>query len=356
MAGRPGAGNEAGFLAAKPSGCIFNDTQEQRMLATLRGDATDRIPWVPRLDLWHRANLQSGTLPGRFRNASLMQMLDELGWGYHAVIPAFRDLRSQEDDIDRGLGIHNLHALPCRTLLHNVQRNVRTDGDRTIVTYHTPVGDLCTTVVYTREMRQAGVTITHVEEYPFKTVDDYAPLEYLFENASVEPNYDGYIAFAQSIGQRSFVVGYASSSASPMHYIQRELMPVDVFFFEMADRAEELYRLAEKISRFWQALVTTASSSPAEIVMVGANYDASIQYPPFFAEHIVPSLSAAAAHLHAKGKYLLTHSDGENRGLLEHYLACLGSVTGRPLGWRDVHNPRRGCPPGPPVSAGPGRR
>ena len=57
------------------------------------------------------------------------------------------------------------------------------------------------------------------------------------------------------------------------------------------------------------------------MLFLGANYDSSIQYPPFFAEHIQPWLAEFAETLHARGKYLLTHTDGENDGLLEHYVA-----------------------------------
>ena len=38
-------------------------THKSRMLAAFRGEAIDRLPYVPRLDLWYLANSVSGTLP-----------------------------------------------------------------------------------------------------------------------------------------------------------------------------------------------------------------------------------------------------------------------------------------------------
>lgn len=38
-------------------------THRERMLMTMRGKMTDRIPFVPRLDLWWIANSLGGTLP-----------------------------------------------------------------------------------------------------------------------------------------------------------------------------------------------------------------------------------------------------------------------------------------------------
>ena len=296
-------------------------THKEHMLAVLRGRPVDRIPWVPRLDLWYRANQRAGTLLARYANASLMEMVDDLGFGYHAVIPDFKDLRSAEDEVHRALGIYNLHFMPIRTVFEDVEWKMTQDGDRQIVEYHTPAGNLTTVTVYDEAMRAGGITITHVERYAFSGPQDYEPLCHLFSHARVEPNYEGYAAFAQKIGDRGFATAFLSSAASPMHLIQRELMPMDVFFYEMADRPEALERLAGCIGQYWRQMYAVAAQAPAEVFMLGANYHSTIQHPRFFAEHITPGLAEFGAMLHARGKFLLTHTDGENLGLLPHYLA-----------------------------------
>jgi hypothetical protein len=169
-------------------------------------------------------------------------------------------------------------------------------------------------------MRRAGVSLTHVEEHAFKGPDDYAPLGYVFEHALVEANEGGYAEFAERVGERGFAVGFASLAASPMHYIQRELMPLDLFFYEMYDHPDELRELARQVGAYWERMLDVVARSAADVILLGANYDASVTPPPFFAEHVRPWLKAAADALHARGKYLLTHTDGENSGLLEHYV------------------------------------
>jgi hypothetical protein len=297
-------------------------THKQQMLAVLEGRAVGRIPWVPRLDLWHRANQRAGTLPRRYADASLMEMVDDLGFGYHAVIPNFKDLRSADDEAHRALGIYNLCCMPVRTVFDGVDWTLTQDGDRQTVEYRTPVGSLTTVTVYDEAMRTGGITITHVARYVFSGPEDYEPLCYLFEHARAEPNYDGYAAFAREIGDRGFATAYLSSAASPMHLIQRELMPMDVFFFELHDRPQQVERLAESIAGYWRQMYTVAAAAPAEVFLLGANYHATIQHPRFFGQHITPWLAEFAAMLHQRGKYLLTHTDGENRGLLEHYLTA----------------------------------
>jgi len=296
-------------------------THKERMLAALRGEPTDLIPYAPRLDLWHRANSLAGTLPDGFRNAPPRDFVDAFGLAYHGVIPNFRDLRDPTDDAERAFGIYSLHMMPFRTTFENVKRTIRTCGDRTICEYDTPPGVIRCVTLYDDAMKRAGISITHVEEYVFKSASDYRALAYLFENARVEPNYEGFAEFADFIGERGIAVGFVSLAATPMHLIQRELMPLDVFFYELHDHPDEVHRLAESIGVYWRRMLDVSADSPADVLLLGANYDASVQYPPFFAEHIAPGLREFARLLHARGKYLLTHTDGENTGLLDHYLA-----------------------------------
>lgn len=297
-------------------------TGKERMLAAIRGEPTDRLPWAPRLDLWFKANQRAGTLPRKFRNASLRDFVDGLGFDLHAVVPDFRDVRSPDDHLDRGLGIFNLRTMPYRTILEDVQRVAHVEGDRTIVDYHTPVGSVQTVVLYDAAMQQAGITISHVERPPFQSERDYAPLGHIFQHARVEAQFDGFLEFADWAGDRGLPVAWVSAAASPMHFIQRELMRLDTFFYELHDHPEALASLARDVEAYLNRVREVVLACPAQVLLVGANYDATVTCPPFFRDHILPSLRAFARSLHARGKYLLTHADGENTGLLELYLAA----------------------------------
>lgn len=292
------------------------------MLAVIAGKPVDRIPYVPRLDLWYRANQKAETLPAKYAKASLFEITDDLDLGFHAVVPNFRDLRNPDDDADRALGIYNLWTMPYRTVLENVQRTVRQQGDRTFIEYKTPAGTVVPVVLYDENMRKAEITVTHIERYAFRSPADYPALNYIFENMRVEPNYGGYEEFAEQVGDRGLAVAFVSLAGSPMHLIQRELMPMETFFYELHDHPAQIKLLAEKINGYWAEVMKVVSKCPAEVVFVGANYDASVTYPPFFKLHIQPWLADYSRTLHFAGKYLLTHTDGENTGLLEHYLAC----------------------------------
>jgi hypothetical protein len=55
---------------------------------------------------------------------------------------------------------------------------------------------------------------------------------------------------------------------------------------------------------------------------LGANYDQGLTRTSFFKEEIAPWLSYVSDRLHTAGKFVLTHTDGENKRLLPLYPAC----------------------------------
>lgn len=292
----------------------------ERIFATLRGEKTDHIPFIPRLEIWFNANKYNDSLPQQYKSATLRELVEDLDLGYHAVIPNFKDVRCPSDEVDRGLGVFRLPTIPYRTELHGINRCVSYEGDVMTVEYETPVGRLRTRVLYDEGMRRGGITLSHILEYAIKSVDDFEAVGYIFENAEVLPNYDSYEEYSSYVGDLGIVVGFMSLAASPMQFIMRELMPMDQFFFAVYDYPDELARLSKRIGLYFDRMLRIVADSPADVVLSGGNYDAGITYPSFFEEHIAPFLKKQAETLHKAGKFLLSHTDGENRGLLELFV------------------------------------
>jgi len=295
-------------------------SRKDMLLATIKGESTRSIPWCPRLDNWYQANSLAGTLPAEYSNASLIEIVDDLGWAYHAIMPTPKDLRSDDDDMHKALGIYNLWFMPVRTVLHDVAATVERWAGETRVEYTTPFGKLRTRMTYTEEMRRAGITTAHISERAVKSPDDYQSLGHIFENAEVVPNFGGYKELADRIGDRGLVVPYLVLAGSPMQLLQHVLMPFDLFFYEMADHPDEVARCAEAIGLYYERIFKVAVDAPSEGALLGENYDSSVLSPAFFRQHIAPWLRRFARQLHAKGKLLFSHPDGENAGLLDAYL------------------------------------
>ncbi len=297
-------------------------THKERILAACRGEVPDRIPWVPRLDLWHNAHQLAGTLPERFQGATRREITDAMGVGYHAVVPDFLDVRSADDMIDRGLGIYRLREMPFATILHDVEREVTVTGDNTRVVYHTPVGSVSCKFGYTAEMREAGASIPWLYEPVLKGAEDYGVLEHIFANLEVVRDDDDYRAWQEWVGEAGVAVAWGSAAASPIHHIMRDLMTMTDFFLEMHDHPDRMLGLAKSMEPWFEQTVAVLTESTAEVIFMGGNYDDTITYPPFFEEHFLPWLVRFAEMAHAKGKLLLTHTDGENQNLMPLYRRC----------------------------------
>jgi len=149
---------------------------------------------------------------------------------------------------------------------------------------------------------------------------DFEAAGYLFEHLQVTPRPAGYRVLRERVGEDGAAVAWVMGTACPMQHIMKELMPTEQFFYAMADYPGRVLRLAERMEPFFAAIRQTALDSPAEAVMLGGNYDDSITSPPFFRRWILPALRSYAEQLHGRGKYLVTHTDGENRRLLPVYL------------------------------------
>lgn len=293
-------------------------THKERMLKAARGEWADQLPWAPRIDLWYNSNSMRGTLPKPFnQGASLDEIADFIGGGYHKIVPEFLNVRSPEDNIDRGLGIYRLWGMAYRPELVNVDREVKKEGDATHVTYHTPIGSVSCTYIYTEEMKRAGASITWITEHIIKEPKDYKIVGYIFKNIKVHPDYENYKEYQNKVGDKGFAAAFANLSASPMHHIMKEFLDATTFYLEMYDHPKEMQALCEDMEPYFDQVFRVLAESPAEVIFSGANYDEMITYPPFFRDHIMPHLQRLADLLHPKGKLLLCHCDGENKGLLD---------------------------------------
>lgn len=297
-------------------------TSKERILATLRGEPTDALPFVPRLDNWYYAHEAAGTLPDQYRHATLREFADDLGVGFHSIIPNFKGWRTGGyRDLHVGLGIYDLELSPWRVEFHNVgiteERNARGE---THVVYDTPKGKISTTTVYTPQMLRDGITLYVVKEHALKSWEDYEALAYIFENAEVIPDYEAYACYRENyIGNRGVAVALSAMWASAGHYLIKELMGFEDFYLERYDDPQRMDALIHRLSPFCRKLFDAALDSPAEVILSGANYDYTFTTPDVVRELVVPELKRQSERAHSRGKFIASHTDGENQMLLEHY-------------------------------------
>ncbi len=297
-------------------------THRARMLAAIRGESTDQLPWVPRLDLWAIAQQARGTLPPALAGLDTAGLADALGTGCHAVRADFTRPRDRRELMLRGLGFDNHPDYPFRVELRGLPVTFDHDAENVRTRITTPAGDVVLHLELTREMARNGISIPFVHSYAVRTPDDLEAVAQVFEHLVVTPTPGAYADFRRRIGDRGLAIANGPIAASPLHLLLHELMPMEQFFYLYADERGRLLDLARRLEPFYEALLAAVRQCDAEAVFWGANYDQDLTWPPFFAEEITPWLQRVARDLHAAGKLLLTHCDGENQRLLPLYPAC----------------------------------
>ena len=324
--GIAGAGSLGPWLSPRRGGRLANagesgvTTHKERILRVLRGETVDRLPYVPRLDLWHLANSVAGTLPPEHAGRNQHEISRAEGWAIHHkyVYGAFGEL-PHDALLHRGIGIFRTRDTVVDFVLpRDVEVEVEHDGPVMRIAYHTPVGVVSHRLRYDESMQRLGISIPLHEDHLIKSVADYPAVWHLFEHMQVVPNHERFTRWAETeIGDDGVPVAAHFHGASPMQQIQRDLIDATAFYIHYKDHQRELRELAARMEPLFERILEICCASPAPVINWGSNFDDMLTYPPYFAREIQPWIRRASAALADAGKILMCHTDGENRGLME---------------------------------------
>jgi hypothetical protein len=258
-------------------------------LQALRGQRPGRIPFIARMDLWYNYQKNQGTLPTPYEDATLWDLQRALGigvLGFGAWIRGFYRL-----EYDGALEVHE-----------------RWEGNERTTDYVTPYGTLHSREIISETMRAADVTPLHVE-YPFKSAADYDALQYIFEHTRVVENYDEYARYLAGIGDDGLSLPY--TSWVPMHLLMKNYIGYNQFYYELYDHLPRLEQVAAAVTEVHLDMVRVGAGSPAQVIEVGGNYDQAMTPPPIFRSYFLPFYRLAVPILHAAGKVVALHGDGD---------------------------------------------
>jgi len=309
--------NTYNSIALKDAWLRVMDHRE-RILNAIRGVRAGAVPWAPRLDFWHRARLREGTLPEELRGLDLVEIARKIGAAAYATIPDFTT--SPDGEGNRTLGMLSWADCPYDIEFDGVERRITAHRQETEIEYRTSAGTLRTATIFTDEMLDGGASVSWITKHAIERREDFAIVGEIFSRMRVVARPERYERFRERLGGDGLAVAHAHGTSCPVHLIMKELMPTERFFYALADWPEAVERLAEQIEPAFSRIREIALDLPAEVVYLGANYDDSITHPAFYRKYFLPHLRSYAEELHARGKYLMTHTDGENRRLLGAYL------------------------------------
>ena len=283
-------------------------THRERILAALRKEPADRLPYAVRMDQWYNWHVVKGTLPEKYRDWTAYDIIRDIGGGiqgtryYTPGAPVERIPRSHT----RGL---------YRQEVRNVEVRVTEEGDRVTTEYVTPVGSMRTVEVFTPESEgSSSIEVEHL----FKSEKDYPVLEYIFENTEVTPNYEPYRRAEELIGDDGIVTA-SIGGYSPTPELMRVVMGFDRFFYELHDNPQKVESLLRKMEELEMKKAHILADSPAVTVQVCGNWVDSI-HTPVFRKYMTPWFQRIGEVFHGKGKLMQVHIDGEMKRLIPLFL------------------------------------
>ena len=296
------------------------NSHQSRIMAAFKGEPVDRLPYVPRIDLWYLANSVAGTLPAQHAGRTQNEISRAEGWALHHKY-AFASVGELSDHalLHRGIGIFRTRDTVVDFVLpKDVEVRVHREGRLMRVEYHTPVGMVSNTLQYDDKMKRLGISIPLHTEHLIKGPQDYAPACHLFEHMDVVPHFERFNYWAREEMRDDGVPVVAHfHGASPMQQIQRDLIDATQFFIHYKDHQKELRALVERMEPLYDKILTICCESPAQVVNWGSNFDDMLTYAPYFKREIQPWIRKASSALAAAGKLLMCHTDGENFGLMD---------------------------------------
>jgi hypothetical protein len=269
-------------------------TNRERLLAIMAGESPDRIPWIPRLQIWYNAHMKQGTLPAQFEGMSLRQVERELGMGTAARDGRIFTLQQRGD----------IEVTRCE------------EGPTVLTTYRTPAGEVTSRYRSSEDLDRVGIGALEVE-HMIKGPEDFAAVEYMVTNQFYEPDYEAYRVYDEEIGDEGYPMTQVGDV--PFHHFLQKLAGYERGYYLLADypeKVEHLIGLMEELERERQWPVI--ADSPARMILHGVHFDSSMTPPQYFSRYITPYYRDFSALLRDRGKTLTTHADSDCRLILGH--------------------------------------
>ena len=284
----------------------------------------DRLPYVPRLDLWYLANSTSGTLPKQHAGRAQNEIARAEGW---AVYHRFAD--DQLDPADAAActciaasacSRTPRHALRLRAAARRRGQGPPRRGRASASSTTRRSGMVSTTMLYDDRSQRLGITIPMIVEHLIKTPDDYAPAGYLFEHMDVVPNFERFRALGRPRTCATTAWPWRMGSHRRLAGPPDPARPArsDAVLLPLQGPPREMRRLAERIEPLFDKALAILCRLARRGGLVGRELRRHAHVPALLRAGD-PALDpqGVATRWAPAGKLVLCHTDGENEGLMD---------------------------------------
>ena len=149
------------------------------------------------------------------------------------------------------------------------------------------------------------------EKRLFGGPQDYDAIEAFLASWRFRPDFAHFEKDDQRFPGQSFA--RPATLRSPMQDVAYELMGIESFAVEWAENRSRVLRLMDLCAANAEKQVDILARSPAKYVVVDGNTDVHTVGPERFERYYLPHIDMCCRALHAAGKFVGSHLDGDNR-------------------------------------------
>ncbi len=291
-------------------------THRERFFAVVEGRAErlDRPPFFPDVSDWYAAARTPPDRPGRAGSGRFIADDDPMHAQAGSMPKPFADMTYLDfyRRFDWGLPVHLYDWYDLE--YDGVERSVRREGNRRITRLRCPKGEL--EKVDTLAADGSWGPTVHLA----KDLADLEVLRCVQQRVRFVPRYDRVLAVLEAIGTMG--VADLPVMRSPFGKLVHEYLGFEKVIYALHDDCQAVLDFLDFQETVDLELVRLAAAAPARIVILSDHADENLISPPQYREFCIPYYRKITRILHAAGKIVSTHLDGNFKG----YFPLLGQT------------------------------
>jgi len=294
-------------------------TMKERVLAVLDRKLPDRLPFIDRIDIWYNSQRAKGTMPLEYAGMSLSEIHKTVGIGREKFsIPYALKLRGVdmriffEDELIYRETDPEAHYFPAQYPPDEIPRD---KTGTSIVEYKTPIGSVSVSYVFAESMISLSGMEPYMTTHLIKETADYRTIEYILERADFVPKYKEFETEENEVGSHGFVV--PCIHRIPFQQALLEYLGEISLFQALYDSRDELDRLILLLDQQMVVILNRLAETDLPYVEFGDNLDGMMTNPDLFRQYCIPQYQKYTGILHAQGKKVGSHTDGNMKPLVD---------------------------------------
>lgn len=255
-------------------------SSRERLLAAIKSQPTDRLPWSPLIDPYF-----TQSLPLQGYNLEQIEAMRLIG----------------NDIMER-------HVAGPKEIFSGINLRQEACGDAARLYYDTPVGSIYI------EHKNSGNT-SYISKHMVESIEDVRVFTYICKHTNYTPQIEAFAERDRYIGDSGLAT--LSGAMSPIQELLQHSCGVENTVYLLADYEEEMLELFDAMhirnKRQYEALV----QYPCDVFFDYEDTSTTVMSRKMFTEYSMPFFNDYADITHAAGKFFITHMCGKLNGFKE---------------------------------------